>query len=104
MAEVFHYRVLFYGGAEGYDDTRAEVFLYGEDSRERLGSIKFHDPEMQLPNDRQSGEEITMHLRSERLKNVIDILRNESPIYFVFVDAFRIARLSTSEEPVGEAE
>jgi hypothetical protein len=104
MAEVAQYRVLFYGGAEGYEERRAEVYLYGEDG-ERLGSIRFYDPEMSLPDDRRLEDgTITMHLGSEMLKNVIDILRNEKPIEFRrFFESY--TKLGTpTKEPVGEEE
>ena len=38
------------------------------------------------------------------LQPMIDMLRNEKPIYFTWDDSSQTARISTDEEPVGEEE
>ena len=43
-----------------------------------------------------------MHLPSTMFENVLDVLRNEKPIYIYF--AAGRALLATSLEPIGEAE
>jgi hypothetical protein len=43
-----------------------------------------------------------MHLPSAMFENVLDVLRNEKPVYVYF--AQRRGYLSTSKEPIGEAE
>lgn len=40
----------------------------------------------------------------EWLKNVIDMLRFEKPVYFTWDESTRMARITTEEEPVGEEE
>jgi hypothetical protein len=44
---------------------------------------------------------IRMHLPVSMLGSVIDLLRNESPIYFSFYEAFNRAALGTSSEDIG---
>ncbi len=43
-----------------------------------------------------------MHLPSAMFKNVIDVLRNESPVYIYFTAGRGF--LGTSAEPIGEGE
>ena len=97
---VTQYHVLFYGSTAGYQDNRAQIQL--SDGNTVLGWIRFHDPGMPFPNDTQSGGMIIMHLPSTMFENVIDVLRNESPINYYFASGH--AFLSTSYEPVGEEE
>jgi len=100
MANVTQYQVLFYGSSTGYQGSRAQIALYNGTTV--LGYVRFHDPSMTFPDDSQSGSLITMHLPSTMFENVLDVLRNETPISYYF-SASR-AFLGTSTEPVGEAE
>ena len=43
-----------------------------------------------------------MHMPSTMFQNVLDVLRNEKPVYIYFVQ--NRAFLGTSKEPIGEAE
>jgi len=43
-----------------------------------------------------------MHFPSAMLQNVLDVLRNETPVYIYFAQGRGF--LSTSKEPVGEGE
>jgi hypothetical protein len=57
---------------------------------------------MFFEDDYESGGIIRMHLPSAMFENVLDVLRNEKPIYIYF--AAGKALLATSLEPVGEEE
>ena len=58
---------------------------------------------MFLKNDSQSdGGIISMHLPSAMFRNVLDVLRNEKPVYIYFAQGKGF--LTTSMEPIGEAE
>ena len=101
MPAVTKYHVLFYGTSNGYQGNRAQISLYNGSTV--LGYVRFHDAGMPFPNDSQSGRLITMHLPSAMFENVIDMLRNESPINYYFASGQ--AFLGTgSTEPVGEGE
>ena len=100
MANVTQYQVLFYGSSTGYQGNRAQIALYNGTTV--LGYVRFHDPGMAFPDDSQSGSLITMHLPSTMFENVLNVLRNETPINYYFASAR--AFLGTSTEPVGEAE
>jgi len=64
--------------------------------------IKFHDEGANFGEDYQTESIIWMHLPSNMLHSVVDVLRNEKPIFIQF--AANRAFLSTSEEPIGEGD
>ena len=73
-------------------DTKAKPF----------GQLVFLPNGAALPQD--SSESLFYHLAD--FQNVVDLLRNEKPVYFSFLGVgpgFENA-IRTSEEPVGEAE
>lgn len=99
--EVKNYHILFYGSPEGYQTNRAQIALYGPDGK-TVAFLRFNDPGMTFENDYESGGIIRMHLPSAMFSNVLDVLRNEKPVYIYF--AQNRGFLSTSKEPVGEGE
>jgi len=99
--EIKNYHVLFYGSPDGYQTNRAQISLYGPDGK-TAAYVRFNDPGMTFENDYESGGIIRMHLPSEMFGNVIDVLRNEKPVYIYFAQGRGF--LSTSTEPVGEGE
>ena len=100
-AEVTKYHILFYGSPSGYQTNRAQIALY-DSSGNTVAFVRFNDPGMFFENDYESGGIIRMHLPSAMFENVLDVLRNEKPIYIYF--AAGRAFLATSLEPVGEEE
>lgn len=99
---VDEYRVLIYGGKSGLESKhRATILLFNEDS-DLVGSIKFFDPGMQLPDDYEKHGSIKLFLSSDMFLEVVDILRNEKPIYIHGTPGEYY--LSTDKEPVGEEE
>ena len=101
MAEVTGYKVLFYGGPNGYQTNRAQIELSGPAGT--LAWVRFNDPGMQFENDYLSEGIIRMHLPSHTLQSVIDVLRNEKPIHIYFAQG-RGFLGTQSVEPVGEGE
>jgi hypothetical protein len=99
--EVAKYHILFYGSPTGYQTNRAQIALY-DSSGNTVAYVRFNDPGMFFEDDYESGGIIRMHLPSAMFENVLDVLRNEEPIYIYF-GAGR-ALLTTSLEPVGEEE
>lgn len=99
--QVSDYHVLFYGGPDGYQTNRAQIALYGNDGRP-AAFLRFNDEGMAFENDSLLGDIIRMHLPSEMFSNVIDVLRNEQPVYIYW--AQNRGFLSTSKEPIGEGE
>ena len=101
VTEVKSYHILVYGSPHGYQTNRSQIQL--SDSKGKTAAwIRFNDPGMHFESDYQSGGIIRMHLPSTMFKSVLDILRNEKPVYIYF--AAGRAFLSTSKEPIGENE
>lgn len=98
--EITNYHILVYGSPEGYQTNRAQISLYGPDGK-TAAFVRFNDPGMAFENDADDGI-IRMHLPSAMFENVLDILRNEKPVYIYFAQGRGF--LSTSKEPVGEGE
>ena len=102
MAKVVKsYSILFYGSPPGYQTNRAQIQLSDANGKS-VAWIRFNDPGMFFENDYESGGIIRMHLPSTMFQNVLDVLRNEDPIYIYFVQ--NRAFLGTSREPIGEGE
>lgn len=99
--EVKDYHILFYGSPEGYQTNRAQISVYSPDGK-TAAFIRFNDPGMTFENDADSGGIIKMHLPSAMFENVLNVLRNEKPVYVYF--AAGRGFLSTSKEPIGEGE
>jgi hypothetical protein len=99
--EIKKYHILFYGSPAGYQTNRTQIALY--DTTDKTAAfLRFNDPGMFFENDSQSGGIIRMHLPSAMFQNVLDVLRNEKPVYIYFAQGRGF--LSTSKEPIGEAE
>ena len=90
--------------------TLVPAWAYGElgqsEIQHGMGNLRawlrFNDPGMFFENDYESGGIIRMHLPSTMFQNVLDVLRNEKPVYIYFVQ--NRAFLGTAKEPIGEGE
>ncbi len=69
-------------------------------------NIQFLDEENPLPLVQKNGEnEFVIYYQYCDMSNIVDMLRNESPVYFIHVpEGKNNSRLSTGSEPVGEGE
>lgn len=102
MASVVEkYHVLVYGSPSGYQTNRAQIALY-DGSNKVVAYLRFNDPGMFFENDSLSGGIVKMHLPTHTFDSVLDVLRNEKPVYVYF--AQNRGFLATSAEPVGENE
>ncbi|MBQ0734536.1 hypothetical protein [Aquimarina celericrescens] len=64
------------------------------------------DPNEVLPEATQSGSYYAFYYHHYQLQHLIDMLRNESPIFVYFNNdnGFNNSRISTADEPIGEGE
>lgn len=99
MPEVNRYRVCFYGSTPDKPNLKAKVELYSwkAGTASSVGKIRFHQGD--LPADREEKGQIIMNLPADHLPAVIDMLRNEAPIYYAFHEGRAV--LGTGVEPVG---
>ncbi len=99
--KIKDYHILCYGSPKGYQTNRAQIALYDGKGKTRA-YLRFNDPGMFFENDYENAGIIRMHLPTSMFQNILDILRNEKPVYIYFAQSRGF--LSTSKEPIGEAE
>lgn len=103
MTEIKHYAIRYHGGPKGSGrHIRAQIHLF--DARNRMvGSVDFYDEGQPLPGD-QKDSIIHMALPASHIHGVVDMIRNEKPIFLAWQETLQNAYLGTSQEPVGEGE
>ena len=93
-----------YGGPAGSEKgVRAKIFLF-DSTNVTAGILSFYDPGHTVPKDKKVGISVRMAMNVSELHGVVDILRNEAPIYLLWQESEQRGILSTSQEPVGEGE
>ena len=98
--EITAYRTLFYGKQEGRD-IGAMIHLYSEGKI--VGSCAFYTTR-QVPVTYKSGTRFFLTFPIDRYSDVIDLLRNEEPVFVSFNATRGQGYLTTEEEEVGEGE
>jgi hypothetical protein len=100
--EITQYRAYIYVGIEG-----REAFIHLLTANASI-YINFYKEGVQLQENRspiiQGRQYVYLHIHYNDYPNMIDLLRNEEPIYFFYRDDAKFGYLSTSAEPVGEHE
>ena len=108
IIEIKKYDVAYYAGgknAAGYP-YRAIIGLR-DDSDGLIGAAYFHHNATTLPvtDTRRASGYISCHYLAADYPQVLDLLRNEKPVYVEFdVHLGNMANIRTSAEPVGEGE
>ena len=101
MPIVTDYELRLYGTEDGWSGVRGTIMLYNE--KTNLGYIRFiAEDDAAKPDDYHADNKIVMYLPISRFRDAVDMLRNEKPIFYNFIQGHAI--LSTSSEPVGEGE
>lgn len=100
--EVKKYTVSVAAHLDGFNEWLANIYLY-DTSGHPVGNIRFTDKLTDHNNQINPTGLSTMWDPPEAYNKVIDLLRNEKPLYIWLYDSGR-ALLSTSIEPVGEEE
>ncbi len=71
-----------------------------------IGQLIFHPDGSALPADNAPGGQANLHYHLENFENVIDLLRNEKPMYLLYSGSgpgFENG-IKTTAEPIGEGE
>ncbi len=104
--EIKQYEVYYAGGgkkANGYK-YRAVIGLRAEDGS-LLGRAYFHRDKTTLPpTDTKRAGYVSCNYMAEDYPRVLDLLRNEEPVYVQYLLGWEAATICTSLEPVGEGE
>ena len=84
---------------------RAHLFLVTTNSNIYITfyteGTSLQDNQSPIVSDRQH---VYLHVYYSDYPNMIDLLRNEKPVYFFYRVATKSGYLTTSKEPVGESE
>ncbi len=83
------------------DEGEAIIFLY-DDKSTVAAEVIFCDDAEPLPGPKEERGKQLLYFRRSALHDVVDLLRNEGPIYLKQDDG--TDALSTGYEPVGEGE
>jgi hypothetical protein len=108
ITEIKKYDVAYYAGgknAAGYP-YRAIIGLRDDNDR-LIGAAYFHQDSSTMPiaDTQKATGYISCHYPATDYPQVLDILRNEKPVYVEFeMNIGNIANIRTSAEPVGEGE
>ena len=99
--EITEYQYGFFNDV-AYHNRRMLAYLYQNDNRI---AIVFFQDDLKAPHTDKDGQ-ICVYYRMEDLHSVIDMLRNENPIFLHYSENQKFTRafLTTSKEPVGEGE
>jgi hypothetical protein len=95
---------------EGYEVLYAANTFFPRISLKAGGKYKgqliFHPNGSVLPADTLAGGQVSLHYHLDDFQNVIDLLRNEDPMYLLYSGSGLGYEngIKTTEEPVGEGE
>ncbi len=105
MKEIKRYALKIFGGPKGSGQgKRASIYLFNKDNH-AIGSIDFWEEGTTLPADALADNGlIQFSLFMNRYEDVVDMLRNESPVFVAWQESLKNAYIGTSQEPVGEGE
>lgn len=108
IIEIKKYDVAYYaGGRNAASYPYRAIIGLRNDSDALVGAAYFHHNMTTMPvaDTHRAGGLISCHYPAEDYPQVLDLLRNEKPVYVEFeVRPGNIANIRTSAEPVGEGE
>jgi hypothetical protein len=68
-------------------------------------NLYFHGGTQALSAASKSGNSYSLYYRYSDMSHIVDMLRNEKPIYLIYLpEGTNNTRISTSSEPIGEGE
>ena len=106
VSEINQYWVHFQAGGTEQNDVnpRAQVKCYHDD--DFVLQVNFYPDAKKLPVNSYDKRNKLVYLRYpiSMYANILDILRNEKPIYFSYSGKSNTGYVRTGKEPVGEGE
>jgi hypothetical protein len=105
-AEVFELKNYTYYQFSGRDGSpgvfKAVAICFSGDGK--TAYLYFDGTTTPLPEAHKNGNSYFLYYRYADMGNIIDMLRNEKPVYLIYMPDGPNSRVSTSSEPVGEGE
>lgn len=94
------YKFALFGRSTDCGDLMAFIFCYYHGKCVLI--CEFYRDGCELPENRMSEDQIVITYPEIQFRNVIDILRNEKPLYFGFNHSTKVGYLSTQQETPGK--
>jgi hypothetical protein len=88
-----------------YSDFTYDALIYCYNGSSYAGRLAFIADDKPLPENKMWSNQPSLYYHTSKFEDIIDILRNEGPLYLYFNDNNNVGILATSQkEPVGEEE
>ncbi|MFD0861818.1 hypothetical protein ACFQ1M_06335 [Sungkyunkwania multivorans] len=101
------YDIAYYGGGNNSKNYAYRAIIgLRRDNNSLIGAAYFHRDAATLPNTDSISTSgyISVHYGESDFERIVDMLRNEDPVYIRYVNGWDMASINTSLEPVGEEE
>ena len=94
------YKVVLYGKDATSGSMVAFVHCYY--NGKNVVTCEFYPDGSALSENRNAGGRVGLTYHWSHFGAVVDVLRNEKPVYFGFIESTKVGYISTQQEPVGE--
>ncbi|MEA3335023.1 MAG: hypothetical protein U9R25_03880 [Chloroflexota bacterium] len=98
---ITSYKAVFYGRSATSDTIGAFIHCYH--GGQNVMSCVFYNDENNVPINAK-GPRVELRYPMSRFDSVLDIMRNEKPLYFGFIESTKVGYVATQTEPVGDGE
>jgi len=103
MQKIETYSVLQMAGGKN-KKLKSQIWLRNNEHHVS-GVLYFYKNGADTPaKDKKVGSLIYGYCQPEQYSEILDLLRNEGPVYLWYIESRNLAYISTSEEPVAEGE
>lgn len=106
VSEINHYWVHFQAGHSKEHLIYPSIIVKCYHDDDFILQMNFYPDNKNLPENYYdvNSKLVYLRYRFSMYPNVIDLLRNEKPIYFSFSQKSNVGYLRTGKEPIGEGE
>ncbi|MEB8329778.1 hypothetical protein OO009_10450 [Flavobacteriaceae bacterium KMM 6897] len=103
-SEINLYLVHFQSGGTDQNHIYSRAFVKCFHDDDFVVQINFYPENKNLPENHNDKRNKLVYLNypMSMYPNVIDLLRNEKPIYFSYSESLKMGYLRTGKEPIGE--
>jgi hypothetical protein len=109
QSPIDSYSVVLYGKDQTSGNLAAYIHCYYKG--QNVASCEFYRDGTTLPPNRYQGGRIGLTYHWSQFDGVLDVLRNEKPVFVAFIESTKVGYIATGtstsshgEEPVGESE
>ncbi|WKK64550.1 hypothetical protein [Lutimonas zeaxanthinifaciens] len=106
VSEINHYWVHFQAGRTGSNLIYPKIIIKCYHDDDYVLQASFYPDNKTLPENYHDVNSKLVYLRYpvSMYANVVDLLRNEKPIYFSYSEKSKLGYIRTGKEPIGEGE